>query len=161
MTSTAPTQDQLAPHVDHDVSQLLLLHRQINSFWFRFYPEVLQRAAVVAYATHFRALLEFFHDGRPSRNAMTAAGCESPDDIRYSTFVGSMRPAWSQDEKLRLCDADKLAGHLSTGRVCREGPYPVWASAADLDLVRDHIRGLLAAIPPCMLPKSRQSSSTL
>jgi hypothetical protein len=82
MTATPPTKDQLAPHVDHDVSQFLLLHRELNSLRYRIYPEVVRRAIVVAYAAHFRALIEFFHDGnRPSQPEMDAVGCERRADI--------------------------------------------------------------------------------
>src|SRR6266566_289153 len=126
---TAPTHDQLAPHVDHDVAQFLLLHRELRRFRYRLYPSAVRRAIVVAYAyaTHFRALVEFFHDGqRPTGAEMQTAGCEPRDNIRYGDFAGGTRPSWTDPEKQRLCDADKLAGHLTKARVRREGSYPAW-----------------------------------
>jgi hypothetical protein len=162
MTATSPTKDQLAPHVDHDVSQFLLLHRELDSLRYRIYPEVVRRAIVVAYAAHFRALIEFFHDGnRPSQAEMDAVGCERRTDITFSSFAGSTRPAWTDSEKMRLCDANKLVGHLSQARVSREGAYPRWGAAADLDLLRGHIRALLAAVARPLLARSHLSSSVL
>ena len=81
-----------APHIDHEVSQLLLLHAERNSSRYGEYPEAVRRAISCAYAAHFRTLLEFFHDGRPG------AKCPKPNtqDLKYSEFVNdNLRPEWS------------------------------------------------------------------
>ena len=90
---------------------------------------------------------------------MTAASCDAKSDITFTAFAGASRPAWTDSEKRRLCDADKLAGHLSEGRVAREGNYPEWGSPSDLTLLRDHVLDLLGRTsgPPDLLPHSRRA----
>lgn len=153
MTDETSTPEQFACHVDHEVSQLLNLHALINGPRFSIFPEVLRRAAYVAYAIHFRVLMEFFHDDRPNKPP-------NREDITYFKFTGKKRGGWSPKEEKRLVDADKLVGHLSAGRLTREGDYPEWASEEDLGLVRDHIRALLAAKGD-LLPRSRKASAIL
>jgi hypothetical protein len=85
---------------------------------------------------------------------MQEVDCEKPADITFQSFAGAQRPQWTDDEKRRLCDADKLAGHLSEARVVREGAYPAWGGDADFGLMRDHIDVLLAAVGIDLLPRS-------
>ena len=128
-----------APHIDHEVSQLLLLHAERNSSRYGEYPEAVRRAISCAYAAHFRTLLEFFHDGRPG------AKCPKPNtqDLKYSEFVNdNLRPEWSPDECARLGDADKLIGHLSMGRLSR-GSEREWGDQADLELLRPYLVDLV------------------
>jgi hypothetical protein len=73
-----------APHIDHDLSQLLLLHGEMRTDQYSNYPESIRRAVKVAYAVHMRALLEFFHNGR-SRD-----DCKPTDrrDFTIAEFLG-------------------------------------------------------------------------
>jgi len=92
---------------------------------------------------------------------MDAVGCERRADITFSAFAASTRPAWTDGEKRRLCDADKLVGHLSEGRVNREGAYPGWGTSEDLDLLRDHVNALIAAVEPAVLKRSNSARAVL
>ncbi len=152
----SPTLADYARHVDHELSQLIRLHYHMRRLWYRFYPRVVRRACRVAYAAHLRAVLEFFHDGRPNWPRMRAAGCEDPDDIRYGDYVGGTTtlPDWTAAELGRLCDADKLLGHLSKHRVNREGMPDEWGCEADRDLWLTNAATVIKNIGPKHLPKS-------
>lgn len=160
MSTPATSTQQLAPHVDHEVAQFLLLHRELRSPTGD-YPESVRRAIVVAYASHLRVLLEFFHGGRPLVAEMKAVGCETRADVTYEAFVGTARPPWTNSEISRLCDADKLVGHLSEGRLAREGSYPSWGADSDLDLLRDHIGELLSSSNPSLLPRAHAARAVI
>jgi hypothetical protein len=126
-----------ARHVDHEMWQLLRLHLEIRSPRFAVYPDVVQRAIRVAYAAHFRALMEFFHGSRPP-----SPGKKLYDkDIRFSDFLdpGKSTPGdpfddWPEEESQRVFDADKLLAHLSVDREDRGG-RPEWGCDGDLLMV--------------------------
>jgi hypothetical protein len=80
----------------------------------------------------------FFHDQRPSRERRVSVGCEEPDDVVWGDFAGGETPfpEWTDDEVRRLCDADKLVGHLSKDRVAREKLVDEWGCDKDRALWR-------------------------
>lgn len=125
-------------HVDHELAQLIELHMAFRNRAFVALPEVARRSMAVAYGTHLRALLEFAHSGRPSRDDWALLNDEPRDDISSRTLLGeSLRTSWSAAEMERLSDADKLVGHLSAGRVTRERSEREWGSDTDYELWRD------------------------
>lgn len=89
-------------HVDDQLRDALtlgheLLHPSVD------YPEVVYRAMRLAYAIHFRVLLEFLHADRP------------PDRI-VRKDIGWSKPRWTKYERRRFVAADKLAAHMTAGR---------------------------------------------
>jgi len=152
----SPGTSAWAPHVDHELAQLIRLHHVMRRFWYRWLPEPVRRACRVAYAAHFRALLTFFHDSRPSRARQTAVGCEEPSDITWGDFAAGATPfpEWTDDEVRRLCDADKLVGHLSKDRVLREQQTAEWGTDHDHTLWRRYAAMFLGSGGPELLPQS-------
>jgi len=151
-----------APHVDHELSQLIKLHHHMRALWYPLYPDTVRRACRVAYASHLRALLEFFHNGRPPQARLEAAGCEprAPDqDITYTDMTpgAASRPDWTNTELLRLCDADKLVGHISKLRGART-KLENWGSDTDIDLWRGHAKALLNSVSQALLPRSHDAA---
>lgn len=136
-----------APDLDHEISQLLWLHREMQQKDYRtHYDERVRRAMDVAYASHFRALLEFFHDGRQRHKSARGR------DLHYSDVTGSPTPfEWSGYALRRLQDADRLVGHLSQAR---RHQMSDWDNAEDWALVKPMIDRLLAELvaPADLLP---------
>lgn len=138
-------------HVDHDLSQLVALHAEINGPGYGKLPEVARRAMNVAYAMHFRTVMEFVHEKRPKR--------EKPkdEDITSAKLLGrALSTEWTSEERARLADADKLAGHLSAGRVEREGMERDWGSAEDLALWAPYADALVSRAGD-RLPRTREA----
>lgn len=152
-----------ASHVDHELSQLIKLHYHMCRPWYPLYPETVRRACRVAYASHFRALVEFFHNGRPLQSRMEGAGCEprAPgQDITFRDLAPGAYslPDWTDAELLRLCDADKLVGHLSKLRGART-TLENWGSDSDLAIWKENAKRLLRSVDPTLLPKTSESAS--
>jgi len=153
--TTPPNLADYAFHVDHELSQLIRLHYHMRCWWYPFYPKIIRRACRVAYAAHLRAALEFFHDGRPGWSRMRAQGCENRDDIKYGDYVGTnILPDWTVPELARMCDADKLLGHLSKHRVAREGRPDKWGCDADRDIWLANAATVVRTLGGKYLPKS-------
>jgi hypothetical protein len=130
-------------HLDHELSQLVSLHLERRSPRYPAYPECVRRAIVVAYAAHYRVLLEFFHDGR-SRAAVRDGDCPTPADLKFSEVAaGQTAPTWSPAAVRRLCDADKLVGHLSQQRGEREAE---WGQDSDWELMRPLVARLFREV---------------
>ena len=127
-------------HVDHEMSQALCIARELALQNGR--AACVNRAMRVAYAAHFRVLMEFFHDGRPDRN-------RDRRDLAVSDFTppSSTRKPWSTRERKRFEAADKLVGHLSKGRARRHNARREWGGPDDDTMIRQHIRDLFAAQP--------------
>jgi hypothetical protein len=134
MTVSRPDWDD---HLDHELSQLLWLHREMQSPDYRSrYDRRVRRAMDVAFAAHFRALLEFFHNGR----ARSTRG----RDLHLMHVAPSAQPfAWTQYGQPRLQDADRLVGHI-----CQERPGQTsdWDSPEDWALVRPMIERLFQSL---------------
>ena len=143
----SPKQPPWARDVDHEVAQAIYLYLMLNNETLP--NEVLRSAARTAFSAHFRALMEFFHDGRPSRNDWTRQSCEPPRDVHLSdTLDGASNPfshSWTKGELRRLCDADKLVGHLSESRTTRRRMRKEWGSASDWSLLRPKLTRFLKA----------------
>ena len=160
MTTTQSTPvDALAPHIDHELSQLIRLHHAMRKFWYRWLPEPVRRACRVAYAAHFRAVMEFVHDGRPSHGRRKSVGCEDPRDIIWGSVGGAPTPFpnWTDDEIRRLCDADKLVGHLSQDRITREASTSEWGSDHDRALWRPYVAMFVGSFDAVRLPKTARA----
>lgn len=124
--------------------QLIRLHDEMRSSRWMLYPEVIRRAAAVAYAAHMRVRLEFFHDGRRDAD-LSRVGYPTPNDLKASTVSSALGGvAWTDQQLNRLCDADKLLGHLSQNRPARTSD---WGRAEDWELLRAHVDRLLSAVP--------------
>jgi hypothetical protein len=145
--------------LNHELYQLMRLHREMRSCRWWFYPKTMKRAADVAYAAHMRVLLEFFRNGRVAIEAdLKRIGCPKPNDLIVSEVdASSSSRKWADDELRRLCDADKLLGHLSKDRGTRTSD---WGREADWTLVRGHIDRLLSAVP-AGLDEARDARSRL
>ena len=133
--------------VDHEVAQAIYLYLLLNN---RSVPtEVRWSAARTAFSAHFRALMEFFHDGRPSGNDWTRQPCERPRDVHLSDALddGSnpFSRSWAKADLKRLCDADKLVGHLSARRATRRRMRKEWGSESDWRLLRPKLTRFLKA----------------
>ena len=130
--------------LNHELYQLMGLHREMSSWRWRFYPKLLRRAGDVAYAAHLRVLLEFFRNGRSGAD-LNRVGCPKPNDLNASDVDALWQGSgWTDLELRRLCDADKLLGHLSKDRSSRTSD---WGRNEDWDLLRHHIDRVLAAAP--------------
>ena len=115
------------------------------------YAKPVRRAIDTAYASHYRALLEFFHDGRQS-------GKPQPTDLLYRDVSGSTSPflPWSKFAKGRLDDADKLVGHLTKVRRTKTSD---WGSSDDWAFIWPMIQKLLKITPGDWFPETRQAVS--
>jgi len=131
--------------LDHELSQLMKLHREMRTWRWRLYPKTIKRAADLAYAAHMRVLLEFFRNGRLNlKPELKRIGCPDRNDLVVSeldrVWTGT---TWTDDELGRLCDADKLLGHLSKDRRHRTSD---WGRDADWDLMRGHVDRLFSSV---------------
>ena len=130
--------------LNHELYQLMRLHKEMRSWRWRFYPKTIRRAVDVAYAAHLRVLLEFFHDGRKNAD-LGRIGCPKPNDLNASAVASPLGGiAWTDDELNRLCDADKLLGHLSRDRGLRSAD---WGRSEDWLLLKGYVDRLFAAVP--------------
>ena len=130
-------------HVDSEMAQALELGLALRDCQGAF-SSIALRAMTTAYAVHFRALMEFFHDMRP--------GHSTPDarDWILSDFLprGSTNPFrghWTVRERRRFEAADKLVGHLSKGRRLRHRATKDWGHSQDCDMLLRKVRYLFAA----------------
>ncbi len=130
-------------HLNHELYQLMRLHREMHSWRWRFYCKTMKRAGDVAYAAHLRVLLEFFHNGRGAAADLGRVGCPKPNDLTVSEVVPSWSATWSDDELRRLCDADKLLAHLSKDRPTRTSD---WGRSEDWKLLRGYVDSLLGSV---------------
>ena len=125
-------------HVDHDLAQLVALHRAFLDPSFLDLPEVARRAMDVAYGIHMRAILEFAHSGPPRKKDYEVLPDEPRHDISSSELLGrSLRSSWTPEELTRMRDANALIGHLAAGRVPREGSETEWGDEQDLAIWRE------------------------
>jgi hypothetical protein len=126
-------------HLDHDLSQLVLLHAEFRSDRFANYPETVQRA---------------LHSRRPNTTEKQRASYEDPDDLKPRDFAHlktvELGP-WTASEVRRICDADKLLAHLSKSRDLLAAGKE-WGSDEDRDLWIDGVRSVAKALGPTLLP---------
>ena len=145
--------------LDHELYQIMRLHREMRSWRWNLYPKTMKRAADVAYAAHMRVLLEFFRNGRININGdLQRLGCPKRNDLKVSDLDQSWSSTkWTDKELERLCDADKLLGHLSKDRGTRSSD---WGRNADWTLLRGHVDRLLSTMGTD-LREARQARSAL
>jgi hypothetical protein len=127
---TAAELRKMQDHVDHEMSRLLRLGEALRCRH-QMPGDTPDRALRVAYAGHARALLEFFYDGRPGKTGqLTGQGGDV--DVWLSDYDGRAPGTriWDPGDNERLHDADKLLGHLSTGRLTRTR-RPNWDDLQD------------------------------
>lgn len=139
-------------HLDHELTQLMALHSKMRSWRWRLYPKIIRRAGDVAYAAHLRVLLEFFHDGRGSAD-LKRIRCPEKNDLTVNELLPQSSPTpWTDQELRRLCDADKLLGHLSKDRGQQTSD---WGCDDDWTMLRPLIDRILSR--SCLsLPNARK-----
>ena len=110
------------------------------------WPAHVWRATRTAYAAHFRALMEFFHDMRPT--------WLKPSDLDWilSDFLPTgvsnpFRGKWARRERMRFTAADKLVGHLSKGRRLRQHSDAEWGGPQDHAMILSKIRTVFRLVP--------------
>ena len=131
-------------HLDHQMADALALGREIahpsagyaNDIW---------RAMRVAFSTHYRVLLEFFH-GRAS--LVPRARPPQKRDIIVSDVLPPGRtfpisPTTRDKKRFRM--ADKLGAHLSRERAQYHASKQQWGDALDRAAIRRRIEALFAA----------------
>lgn len=159
---TEPTPEQvrdMARHVDHEMSRLLWIGETLRRLAIPL-PDTVVRALRVAYAAHARVLLEFFHDGRPGNlgRRKTHGG---DMDICLCDYTGKAAGAhsWSPANQQRLDDADKLLGHLSTGRLDpARGSLPEWGDREDRGRFREAIQRIMTEVQdPTRFPETTRA----
>lgn len=135
---TTPAQRR---HIDHEMSQAVRIATELRRSR-RTSPDLVVRSMRVAYAAHFRVLMEFFHEGRPNRTP-------HPRDLTVTDVLppGITPTSWTRTEERRFAAADKLLGHLSKDRVYRTAMRREWGDAADDRLIVRHIQRLFQHQP--------------
>ncbi len=134
----------MAEHVDHEMERLLRVGDLLCRWRWLLHLlrlDTILRALRVAYAGHARALLEFFHDGRPGKDP--PGGDRKARDGDFDVWLGDYTGTfdahpWATSPPIhrdRLRDADKLLGHVSTGRLGLGG-RPPWGDHGDRTWVR-------------------------
>jgi hypothetical protein len=114
------------------------------------YPNDVWRAMRVAYCIHFRALLEFFHNGRDA-----LAPNAKPPRPRDILVVDVLSPGKilaispSARDKKRFRMADKLGAHLTRERTQYHAAKQEWGNAEDQAAIRKRIEALFAIQPLC------------
>jgi hypothetical protein len=122
--------------LDNELSQLIRLQHVMDApDYEKNYEKPVRRAIDTAYAAHFRALLEFFHDGRPKKKPVIS-------DLTYGEVANEKSPfTYSSYSEQRLEDADKLVGHLSKSRRSRTS---AWGTQQDWKVMWPMIQRLLS-----------------
>jgi hypothetical protein len=132
-------------HVDAEMAQALELGLAFRDCPSVFSPVAL-RAMTTAYAAHFRALMEFFHDMRPGRSKPDSRDWILSDFLPRGT-ANRFRGNWSIRDKRRFDAADKLVGHLSRGRRLRHHATKDWGHSSDRTALLQKVHYLFAHQP--------------
>jgi hypothetical protein len=134
-------------HLDHQMADALALAREIKRPRAT-YSQPVRRAIRLAYATHYRVLLEFFHDGRSA--LLPRAKAPHRRDIIASDVMPPGRPVvikpTAMDGK-RLRMADKLAAHMSRERTQYQASKQEWGNARDRRAILRRVQALFEAQP--------------
>jgi len=110
----------------------------------------------VAYAAHFRALMEFFHDARPNRPP-TGKDWILTDFLPLGV-LNPLKGRWSTRVEARFVASDKLVGHLSRDRRRRHHASREWGSQADHSMIVRKVRLVFRLVPKAAawFPKTAQ-----
>ena len=113
------------------------------------YPPHVVAALETAYCTHFRAFMEFVHNGRPSPSTYPPRSAkQNRKDILLNDLAGkSLTVPWTRDELRRFAAADKLGAHLSRGRALRRRTKRYWGDASDHSLIVPRIKETFQHVP--------------
>ena len=129
------------------MTDVLLLGREIEHPS-REYPDHVWRAMRLAYAMHYRTLLEFFHNGRGKLQP------SAPPPRKRDMIVADVLPPGvplgiepTTAEKKRFRAADKLAAHLSRERTQYHAAKQEWGCLSDRRALRRRINALFGATP--------------
>ena len=118
------------------------------------YPEHVWRAMRLAFAAHYRVLMEFFHDGR-SALKLPVNTRMSKRDVRVSDLIppGRQFPVKAtKKDRQRFQAADKLAAHLARDRSRYHAGKEEWGSHSDQHAIVRRARRLLGLVPRGTLP---------
>ncbi len=133
--------------LDHQLADALALGREVSRPSAT-YPDMVWRAIRLAYAMHYRVLLEFFHDGRsilvPKSKPPMKRDIIVSDILRAGSSLG-ISPTVGDKKRFRM--ADKLAAHLSRERTQYRTSKQEWGNAGDRRAIRRRIAALFAAEP--------------
>jgi hypothetical protein len=147
MTPPSTTDPPFARDVEHELRQAIELSSIVRNRSVRRLPPVLQSAVHTAFAAHFRALMEFFHDGTPSAFDWKRLPSEARNNVRYSQITGTgsnpYSRRWSKADLRRFRDAHKLVGHLAEERSTRRRMRKEWGADADWRLLKSKIQHFL------------------
>jgi hypothetical protein len=148
-TPRSPTAPSFARDVNHELTQAIALSRIIRNRSVEGLSPLLQSAVHTAFAAHFRALMEFFHDGTPSSADWNRLPAELRRNVTYSQITGTgsnpFSGSWSKSDLRRFRDAHKLVGHLTEERSARRRMRKEWGCVADWQLLKPKIKHLLKA----------------
>jgi hypothetical protein len=129
-----------AADVDNEMASLLAIaHERANPTMQ--YPAHVWAALETAYCTHFRAFMEFVHNGRPASSGPKT-------DTKLNDFTNTpVQVQWNRPEEARFRAADKLGAHVSRGRAQRRHTKRPWGGAQDHALVLPRIRDVFHLVP--------------
>ena len=134
-------------HLDNEMSQALLLGQEIQHPSMT-YPPVVGAAMRTTFCLHYRALLEFFHNGRrdlianardPQKNALLVRHL-----LPSGTELGIVPTIY---EKRRFLAADILTAHLSSYRIQYEKLALGWGCWKDQLALKRRIQSLISKVP--------------
>lgn len=149
-------------HIDRELQQVLLLglefERGVSA-----YPEAVRRSMCTAYATHWRAVLEFFHNGR--RGIFAAGKPPSVNDMILSDILpsGDIGIRVTPRDRKRHRAADRLAAHMSRQRSRYHAGRHDWGHRYDRYAMNRRIRALVKQLtnPERSLPLTVAAIATI
>jgi hypothetical protein len=134
-------------HLDSEMAQALLLGQEIQHPSMT-YPPVVGSAMRTTFCFHYRALLEFFHNGRKDLIA------NARDPQKNALLVRHLLPSGTElgitptvYEKRRFLAADILTAHLSSHRIKYEKLALGWGCWKDQLALKRRIQSLISKLP--------------
>jgi len=134
-------------HLDNEMTQALLLGNEIQHPSMT-YPPVVGAAIRLTFCFHYRALLEFFHNGRKDLIA------NARDPQKNALLVRHLLPAGTEFdvkptiyEKRRFLAADIVTAHLSSHRIKYEKLAQGWGCWKDQLALKRRIQLLISKLP--------------
>ena len=146
MRRRVPLTPAMRHHLDSEMAQALALSREIAQPS-KHYPDCIWQAVRVAFAIHYRTLLEFFYNGRVG--LLNRGKAPSERDIIISDLLPPhlhilFKP--TAGDKRRFRATDRLAAHLSRDRTRYHASKQEWGCARDRRAIRRHIRALFRIV---------------
>jgi len=134
-------------HLDNEMTQALLLGQEIQRPSMT-YPPIVGQAMRTTFCFYYRALLEFFHNGRRDLIA------NARDPQKNALLVRHLLPAGTDlgitptiYEKRRFLAADILTAHLSSHRIKYEKLAQGWGCWKDQLALKRRIQSLMDKVP--------------